>query len=255
MQYHILVICKFFIAINMVDCSTPGKKITPISSRQEVKIFQGNYEATNQQQAIFVSLKSVANEITGTLEMNDELATIKGTYKGNLAKGKITEQTSKKTYDFSATAKGSKLLFSITFPEYNNRTTTFELAKLQTTANTTSSKSKDPKLIGRWRYTEVISSGSGQFYSSFSTDYFAQFNADGSALIWTGKSAGGTKDVTIDGGNSKNLQRMQWYTNGKTLYLVDPKTQKKAPVSYYAEANRIMLSNAKNKKVYQRVSY
>lgn len=128
-----------------------------------------------------------------------------------------------------------------------------ELIKTKTVFASTSGKNRDQKLIGTWRNTEVISSGSGEFYSSFSTDYFATFNADGTALIWTGKSAGGSKSVMIDANASNNVQKMEWYTAGKSLYLVDPRSKKESFVTFYAEPSRMMLTSNSSKKVYHRV--
>ena len=112
----------------------------------------------------------------------------------------------------------------------------------------------DTKLYGVWRYTEVISSGSGDNYASFSTDYFMEFKADGTAFSWTGKSAGGSGNISIDGKGNSTAEKGQWYTEGKTLFLIDPVTKQKASILYFAEENRMMLHNGGNeKKVFQRI--
>ena len=72
-------------------------------------------------------------------------------------------------------------------------------------------------MVGKWRFTEVISSGSGQFYSSFSTDYFLQFNANGSCTTWNGRSAGGSGNVSFESNDGTNIENANWYTEGKNV--------------------------------------
>ncbi|RYG01336.1 MAG: hypothetical protein EOO07_34310 [Chitinophagaceae bacterium] len=252
MIYKILILALSFSSCLESDAQQKKAIKKPIvKAKQVVSNFTGDYEGNNSGKVVTINMKSTGNNISGTLLMNGETAKLSGISKNNIATGKITEDVSGKTYVFDAERKLNDLYISITFPEYNNQVLKLNLQKVVLANN---NKTRDQKLIGTWRNTEVISSGSGQFYSSFSTDYFARFNADGTALIWTGKSAGGTKDVTIDGSGGKNLQKMEWYTSGKNLYLVNPQNRQQSAVSFYAEPNRMMLSSAKSKKVYQRVN-
>lgn len=252
MIYKILILAISFSSCLESDAQQQKAIKKPfVKAKQVSSNFTGDYEGSNAGKLVMITIKSAGNNISGTLLMNGETAKLSGTSKNNIATGQIKEDVSGKTYAFSAERKLNELNFSITFPEYNNQVVKLNLQKIVLASN---SKTRDQKLIGTWRNTEVISSGSGQFYSSFSTDYFAKFNADGTALIWTGKSAGGTKDVTIDGTGGSNIQKMEWYTSGKTLYLVNPQNKQQSAVSFYAEPSRMMLSTAKSKKVYQRVN-
>jgi hypothetical protein len=254
----LIKVCLFAMVFNFTDnvFSQDKKLVNNVKIKQIASTFTGDYESTNTASTIFINLLEKNSVLIGTLTMNGEIAKISGSIKDRFASGKIVEVDSKKVYNFYAQKSGTTLNFSIVIPEQNNQTANLILNKVdaQKLNKELASKSRDQKLIGTWRYTEVISSGSGQFYSSFSTDYFAKFNADGTVFVWTGKSAGGSQNATIDGNASAQVQRMQWFTTGKILYLVDPTTMEKSPVQYYAEANRIMLSNNKNKKVYQRIN-
>ncbi|RZK21420.1 MAG: hypothetical protein EOO86_01185 [Pedobacter sp.] len=221
--------------------------------KQTPSLFTGSYEGLSGGKNVAIVLTAKDSKLTGSLLINGESAQITGLVQSNLASGQIKEDISGKVYSFTAERKLDALNFLITFPEYNNQIVKMELIKTKTVFASTSGKNRDQKLIGTWRNTEVISSGSGEFYSSFSTDYFATFNADGTALIWTGKSAGGSKSVMIDANASNNVQKMEWYTAGKSLYLVDPRSKKESFVTFYAEPSRMMLTSNSSKKVYHRV--
>lgn len=254
MGYKIILLATALLFCLETDAQKkPSTNKTTVKAKQAQTLFAGDYEGLNGGKTVAISLKQTGNNLSGSLLMNGETAKITGLGKNNIANGQIVEDVSGKAYSFNAERKLNDLYFTITFPEFNNQTVRLTLQKIK--ANSiASNKNRDQKLIGTWRNTEVISSGSGQFYSSFSTDYFTRFNADGTVYIWTGKSAGGTKDVTIDGTGGANMQKMNWYTNGKTLYLVNPQNKQQSSVGFYAEPSRIMLSSAKSKKVYQRVN-
>ena len=112
---------------------------------------------------------------------------------------------------------------------------------------------KNIALVGLWRYTETFSSGSGDNYASFSTDYFMEFKGDGTVYSWKGKSAGGMGDISLES-TAGAAEKGTWYTEGKTLFLTDPATGSKSSVLFYAETNRLMLHNGgKEQKVMSRV--
>ncbi len=113
----------------------------------------------------------------------------------------------------------------------------------------------DQNLIGTWRYTEVISSGSGDFHASMTTDYFFQFKEDGTFSVWTGDSYAGNSDMTFSS-NSSNTQQGKWQTEAakKALYFTDLTTNQTAYTFYYVEAYKLMLYNNASKKVYERIN-
>jgi hypothetical protein len=114
--------------------------------------------------------------------------------------------------------------------------------------------SRNKAVVGLWRYTEVLSSGSGGNYMSFSTDYFMEFKEDGTVLSWTGKSAGGSSDVSISAEESAKTEKSNWRTDTEKLYFIDPATGKEVHTFYYAEPSRMMLHDGKGtRKVLQRI--
>ncbi|RZL30272.1 MAG: hypothetical protein EOO96_18470 [Pedobacter sp.] len=231
---------------------TKNNKPKPLVTKQIS--FQGTYSVILQGKEVVISLNEKANLVTGTFVMNGQQAKLNGIVKNLICTGKIIEDETGKTYNFVAERKADILNFSFTVPEQNNQVVKLALKKEMAQKVTSNTNTKNPLLIGTWRNTEVLSSGSGALYTSFATDYFVKFAADGTALIWTGKSAGGSNGITIDGAKPGSVQQMQWFTEAKTLYLVNPQTKQKAPVAFYAEANRMMLTSGKTKKVYQRVN-
>jgi hypothetical protein len=231
---------------------TQTKKATPIDNKQTHN-FAGSYAVTHQGTEMFITLLANGDAVTGTFLMNVEQAKINGIVKNLVCAGKIVEDETGKSYNFKADRKGELLNFSFTIPEQNNQVVNLVLKKVNTLATNTANTNKNPMLIGTWRNTEVLSSGSGEFYTSFATDYFVKLDANGVATIWTGKSAGGSNGITIESAKEGSLQKMEWYTVGKILYLVNPITKHKAPVDFYAETNRMMLTIGSTKKVYHRV--
>ncbi len=196
-----------------------------------------------------------SNKIKGELWMNNERATIAAVETNAIVKGTITEDNSNKTYNIKLEYVSEKLHLSITFPEYGNQTVTIELDKNDTsdvTSKPISNKTRNNNLVGTWRYTEVLSSGSGEYYASFSTDYFIQFKANGECITWTGKSAGGSNDVSIESNNATNVEQVEWHTNNNIIFFVNPSTQKEVSIPFYAEENRMMLKGNVN-RVYQRI--
>ena len=249
-----------------------------VTAKRPLSYFAGNFSGMHNQKEIFVTLKTVprTSKLTGVLIMDGKKATITATEtSATNCTGKITENDTKKAYNITAEIVNKKLHFNITFPEYNNQILALMLEKSNLVTNQsgntiaidsgdgtiissgssgTSTKpvKRDRSLVGKWRFTEVISSGSGQFFSSFSTDYFLQFNANGECRTWTGSSAGGSGSVSFDDSGNTNLEIAQWYTVGKNVVFVNSNTNKEMSIPYFAEENRMMLKG-NLKRVYQRI--
>jgi len=242
--------------------NTTSKKsmVIPINKKtvavKQVNNFAGTYSVTLQGTLMSITLFTNGDKVTGNFLMNGQQAKITGIVKNLICSGKIVEDETGKTYNFEADRKDDYLNFAFAIPEQNNQVVKLLMKKevINKTSTTAINKSRNQLLIGTWRYTEVISSGSGQFYSSFSTDYFVKFNQNGSAQIWTGKSAGGTNGITIDSAKPGTVQNAEWYTEGKLLYFVDPSTKSKSSIIYYAEPSRMMLTKGNSKKVYQKIN-
>lgn len=239
--------------------------------------FSGNFSGIHNQKEIFITLipETTSKRVSGVLILDGKKAKISVVEKKEICTGTIIEDDTKKQYSIVMKFAGKNLNCAITFPEFNNHILSFDLSKSTLTFNgnedsisiengntITSGNSSDnysnqkrnPDVIGKWRFTEVLSSGSGEFYASFSTDYFIKINADGTAVTWTGRSAGGTNTVIIEGGYGTNVTQYEWYTNDKEFYFVNPQTRQEEVVSYYAERYRIMFSSGNNKRVFERIN-
>jgi hypothetical protein len=254
-----------------------NNKKTPSVLKTESSKFSGNFSGVHNEKEIYVTLNSSnsSNRITGILNLDGEQAKIHAIEKNGICLGKITENNSDKTYAITMKFIDKKIHFSISFPEYNNKVLALILDRntlitngdgneisinmdgenvMNSDGSGSSSKklNRDRGLIGKWRFTEVISSGSGQFYSSFSTDYFVQFDVNGDCFSWIGKSAGGSGDINFDTNDSSNVDKEQWHTVNKNVVFVNRNTNEEIAIPYFAEENRMILKGPIN-RVYQRV--
>lgn len=106
-------------------------------------------------------------------------------------------------------------------------------------------------LIGLWRNTEVLSSGSGDNYMSFSTDYFLEFQRNGVFLSWVGSSAGSGYSSQSEDRN--NADQGEWLTSDDILILKDPIKQEETSVKFFAENGKLMLSSETSRKIYEKI--
>jgi hypothetical protein len=237
--------CLVIISISCMNESTAQK-------------FAGSF--TGNQTGIVSTATFTANkdQLKGKIVMNGKTGTVTGVITDTLCTGTVYDEEMQKDYSFSASVSNKTLRFSITFPELNNQVVELVMQKEQPAPKTataaTGKGDRNKALVGLWRYTEVISSGSGGNYMSFSTDYFIEFKEDGTMLSWTGKSGGGSADISISGEAAATAEKVGWYTKADKIYFVDLAAGKEDYVFYYAEPSRIMLNNGKgNKRVFQRL--
>jgi hypothetical protein len=219
-------------------------------------VFSGTFSGSQNGIESLVTFVIKNNNATGNLVLNGKGGKLTGTISGNTCTGTALDDETAQEFDFSAKINGNQLTFTMILPQYNNQELVLNLTKLGKNSQPKTSKtpnSRDQKLIGTWRFTEILSSGSGEYHMSMSTDYFIQLNADGSAASWTGSSGGGSSDVSFYDGESSNLVKATWNTEGKALYLNDITTKMKEGVYYYVEGNKMMLTGNK-KRVYERVN-
>jgi hypothetical protein len=223
--------------------------------------YAGNFTGVQAGVSFSAELTVQDQQLRGRIIMNGKGADVNGIIKDTISTGTVNDLELKKTYAYYSILRQNELHFYITFPELNNQAVELIFkrdepfiggkGRIDTLGK---SYTYDTKLYGVWRYTEVISSGSGDNYASFSTDYFMEFKADGTAFSWTGKSGGGSGNISIDGKGNSSAEKGQWYTEGKTLFLIDPLTKQKVSILYFAEENRMMLHNGGNeKKIFQRI--
>lgn len=233
--------------------------LLPLFPAAQKANYNGRYAGDFSGMAITAELKTTGTKLSGKLVMNGQAADISGTIRDSSSQGTMLDLTTQMRYNYSSRLSGGQLTFSIVYPELNNQVVDLILYREQapaaptaSTALKTAGKPRDKRLLGTWRYTEVLSSGYGGNYGSLSTDYFLEFRADGTVLSWTGSSAGGTSGVLVEGGGS-GADKGEWYTQGKTLYLVDPATGQQANTQFMADANNLLLQNGSSKKIYQRI--
>lgn len=115
----------------------------------------------------------------------------------------------------------------------------------------TNEMERNKNLIGVWRNTEILSSGSGYSYMSFTTDYFLEFQENGTLLNWVGSSAGAGYYVASEDRN--NAEKGEWRTNENILFLIDPVTKQEFKTYFYIQDQRLMLSNENSKKIYDKI--
>ncbi|HEX2630482.1 MAG TPA: hypothetical protein VHM26_15790 [Chitinophagaceae bacterium] len=231
-----------------------------VMTETEAQKFSGHFAGSQSGIQSTAELTVTGKQLGGSVSMNGNKATVTGTINDSISTGTVYDVVTGKTYSYYSILKGNELKFSITFPELNDQAIQLQMQRITAAAANEKtvndpSKKKDPRLVGTWRYTDIITSGSGGNFSSFSTDYFMEFKADGTLLTWRGSSGGSVGDQTISTTNGNSAtEKGQWYTEGKTLFLVDPATGQKASTLFYAEASRIMLHNGgDNKKVWERI--
>ena len=115
----------------------------------------------------------------------------------------------------------------------------------------TNQMERNKNLIGVWRNTEILSSGSGDNYMSFATDYFLEFQENGIILSWIGSSAGAGYYIASEDRN--NADKGEWRTSENSLFLIDPVTKQEAQTYFYVENQRLLLSNEGSKKIFEKI--
>jgi hypothetical protein len=261
-----MIIKTFILFFVLISCQEPNVKSKKYSKLKNENVtmstkskseFSGKFLGVLNGSEIIVSLipERNSNKIHGEFSINNELASITAVESDGVVKGSISEDVSKKTYEIKMEFKVEKLHLSMTFPEYDNQTVTIILEKEISSdiiRKNNSNKPINQDLVGTWRYTEVLSSGSGEYYASFSTDYFIQFKANGECITWTGQSAGGDANTIIESSNATNIEHAKWYIKNNTIVFVNITTQKEVSLPYYCEQNRMMLKGSVN-RVYQKI--
>lgn len=267
--FFLCIVFLFLSACN--ETNSQNKKSKPLTQTKKTMaasdLFTGNYAASYENAAISAEMTENQNVVRGFFYMDGVKNEMIAISDRNTMKGKLKDKSKNIHYDFSAILKDNVLHFSITFPELNNQVIALVLTKqgsLTTIENAPisnskpsaaiNSKTKDRRLIGTWRYTEVLSSGGyGSNYTSLATDYFIQFKPNGECLSWTGSSAGGSSDATIESRGTGNVTKEGWYTEGKNVIFYDLNTNEETSIPFLADENRFLLKGGST-KIYQRVN-
>ncbi len=197
--------------------------------------------------------------LSGSVIMNGKKGNIRGSVNDSTATGTVYDIEMQKEYAFSANIQKDQLRLSIVFPELNNQSIELLLQKEIASLEEPGKKmkdtlSRDAAITGLWRYTDIISSGYGDGYMSFSTDYFMEFLEDGTVISWTGKSGGGNSTVSISGEASAKKDKATWHTEAGKLFFTDPVTGEKVFSFFSVEPAKLLLHDGKgNRKLFQRV--
>nr|WP_315253179.1 hypothetical protein [uncultured Flavobacterium sp.] len=276
-SFCLCVLLLFLSACNQTNSQTnKSKSITQSKKMTKANgVFAGKYVASYENATISAEMTDDQNVVKGFFYMDGVENDLIAISDKNTMTGKLKDKSKNVYYDFTAKLKDNILHFSITFPELDNKVVELILTKetsitnnantgITTTENAaisnskpslqTNSRAKDRRLIGTWRYTEVLSSGGyGGNYASAATDYFIQFKPNGQCLSWTGSSAGGTSDVTYENRGNSNVTTEGWYTEGKNVVFYNLTTHEEVSIPFLADENRFLLKGGST-KIYQRVN-
>ena len=227
-------------------------------------LFTGRYQAAYSNTNISSEILEVQNFVTGYFYMDGDRYQIIATRDKNVFHGKVVDESKGRFYDVSSRLNGDVLNLSITFPESGNRVVELRLTRVgaaisapqtlttQPVPVISDNREKSPRLVGTWRYTEVLSSGSGGNFASLATDHFIQFKANGECLSWSGQSAGGSADASFANSGAGTVSKEAWYTHEKSVIFVNLQTKAETRVAFAADQNRLMFKG-RSTKVYQRV--
>ncbi|RYY50971.1 MAG: hypothetical protein EOO06_02040 [Chitinophagaceae bacterium] len=221
-------------------------------SEAKAQSFEGSF--AGQQPGIASAAITKVNdaELTGRFELNGRPGKFRAKICANNCEGFIHDEQMQKDYSFTGRVTADSLYLFIRFPELDDQLIVLQMSR-QPEGPPAVGGARAKALIGLWRYTETFSSGSGDNYASFSTDYFMEFKEDGTAISWKGKSAGGMGGMSLEG-KAGTTQTVGWHTSANRLFLVDPVSGAKSTLLFSADANRLMLHNGgSEKKIMERV--
>ena len=255
---------NFLLASILLSACNTASGPSPIKTNS----FTGKYQGTYENSITTLVIKDENQTISGIFTLENQSFILNGTSNQDSFTGEIVDEQSGNFHKIVAQVKGDVLNLQITFPEYNYQVLELSLSRTQVLTEIKNNSENgsaiphhqprnlrgDPALVGKWRFTESFSSGSGEFFMSFSTDYFMRINADGTAISWIGQSAGGSDNVIIEGNYASNEREFGWYTKGNQFFTVDPShNEADQSVEYYAESNRMLFTSGNDKRLWERL--
>lgn len=232
--------------------------------------FAGKYSTTQNGVECIVEFKQTANQqLTGQISFGGEKGALKGSVANGIASGTITDATTQQVFKFESAVENNALTFLLYVKNEDSGETIpliFLLERSGGAATQSSTnapqqstiagnldaakapkKPRDAKLIGIWRTTETINSGSGDFYMGMSTDYFMQFTKEGIAGVWQGKSAGGGAGSSFSSEGDGEITQIYWYTEPSIFVLVDPNSKEELKTSYRFHEGKLVTTKANGK--------
>lgn len=232
--------------------------------------FNGKYATTQNGIECVVEFKQAANQqVTGQINIGNEKGTLKGAVANGIASGTILDVSTQQVFKFEAEIAEAMLTFIMYVKDETSGVSvplTFLMERSDgagtpstppSTANTGNldmakapKKTRDAKLVGIWRTTETINSGSGEFYMGMSTDYFMQFTKEGIAGVWQGKSGGGGANTSFSSEGDRGVTQVYWYSEAAIFTLVDPNTKEEVKTKYQFHDGQLVTTNRNGKYVF-----
>ena len=213
--------------------------------------FEGDFKGNLKEVTIKSNLAVSDNELKGIFIMNGQSSKISGTIKGHAVEGIIIDGETATKYEYTGSIEGDELRLSVTFPELNNRV--IEMV-LQREGGANAKKNKPTEkggdintdMVGLWKHSEILGGGG----ESMTNETMLEFMEDGTFSTWPGRSSG--PGFYRDEDKSKATTG-KWYTDGKTLHLVDPLTKEDATTNYSVSESGLLLTGDSGKKVFERI--
>ncbi|MBK8554309.1 MAG: hypothetical protein IPL65_00390 [Lewinellaceae bacterium] len=162
--------------------------------------FNGNYSGIAEGEPVRLEVNTIADALEGRLiDSQNSACPLKGTVRGNTATGTLTEPQSGASFDFSADQNGDKITFNLLAFGVIVSTIIFESVQTkppgQAGASVTFMPSKgdgiDGYIVGTWVRSEIINSGSGASFASFTTETKFVVLANGKFDFGASRSVGG----------------------------------------------------------------
>ena len=192
----------------------------------------------------------------GIIDAGGYLFNLEGSIDDKNVNGTMSDPQTGTSIPFRASISGNQLTIYIhDINPLSGLAEDMELVFIKTNQNVISSAPKpvgnanlDQRLVGSWRYTN--SYVSGQF--SFATDYFMQFNHDGTMLWTDGRTAGGGPDISMDSGTG-DVHSASWKIENKVIWL-DGGNGWEYYAKYYEENGSMLLTYQNgNKQVWEKL--
>lgn len=229
------------------------------SNQNAENAFEGSYKGNHAGISSVADLRVDGNRLRGEVTLNDKVATINGTIDGLSTTGTLKDEETGQLYNYTGSLDGDELRLTCTSDEDNSQAVELIMyrkehspssstdASDQGAKSGSSSKERNPDLVGVWKNTEMLGGGD----MSFSTEYFMELKEDGTMLSWTGRSAGSGMSMDSD---EANAGKGEWYTDDDKLYFIDPVTKDDGYTLYSVSKSGLLLHNGgSDKKIFQRV--
>ncbi len=225
-----------------------------IVTSQESASWDGNFKAEILGVPTAMTAQREGSLWTATIDAEGYIYNLEGHIEGLKCKGTLTDPQVHASIPFSADLSGNQIIININ-PDSDPRDK-MEIVFTNSDQSLPSPSTKpsgvkgnlDQRLVGNWRYTDTYVSGT----FSFATDYFMQFNPDGTMLWTDGRTAGGGPDISMDSGTG-DVHSATWKIENKIIWL-DGGNGWEHYAKYYEEKGSLLLTFQNgNKQVWEKL--